>query len=59
VTTKPRKNREKKPKGFRCPECTTPLQVWDSHPTARGVIRRRRRCPICNHRVTTEERIAA
>jgi transcriptional regulator NrdR family protein len=57
--SKPRKNRTKRPKGFRCPHCAVPLQVWDTSPTGSGIVRRRRKCPICNHRETTEERRVA
>lgn len=48
--------REPKPKGFRCPNCSKALYVIDTRQTARGVIVRRRACPDCPYRVTTEER---
>jgi transcriptional repressor NrdR len=44
---------------MRCPYCQNEdTQVKDSRPTEEGaVIRRRRECPSCNSRFTTEERV--
>jgi transcription elongation factor Elf1 len=54
---KPRERRTTEPKGFVCPECPgVALDVLDTRARANKVIVRRRKCPICNHRVTTEER---
>lgn len=43
---------------MRCPNCGEPdTRVLDSRPTEDGqAIRRRRECPVCQHRFTTYER---
>ena len=45
-----------KPKGFRCPNCECALRVIRTTHRANGVTARRRACPQCGRRVTTEER---
>lgn len=38
-----------------CPKCAEDSDVTDSRETEGGVIRRRRRCEVCEHRWTTYE----
>jgi hypothetical protein len=43
---------------FPCPLCTTKMNIVDSRPTLLGnanAVRRRRKCPSCDHRLTTYE----
>lgn len=57
TTKKPRKPRPIKLKGFNCPGCLgVPLDAIRTRRGAKGVIVRRRECPICGYRITTEER---
>lgn len=45
--------------GIVCPACGgSETVVTDSRGTERGEVRRRRRCPACDHRFTTYERLA-
>ena len=46
-------------RGFTCPACRLPLDVIRSSRSASGVVVRRRACPRCPHRITTEERTKA
>lgn len=45
-----------KVKGFACPECNKPTKVVKTRARASGIIARRRECPRCGYKVTTEER---
>jgi len=42
-----------------CPRCGAGTRVLESRRAADGATRRRRRCPSCEHRFTTFERIEA
>ncbi len=51
-------NTQPKLRGFRCPDCGTPLKVRRTLAAAREVVRRRRLCPACGYRLSTVERRA-
>lgn len=40
-----------------CPKCKKETNVKDSRKYG-PIVRRRRRCPSCNHKFSTEERVA-
>lgn len=40
-----------------CPLCKHETEVIDSRPSTNNTIRRRRRCPQCQHRFTTIEKM--
>ena len=56
----PPKRTDPRPRGLRCPHCNTVLQVSKSLALVKGVIKRRRFCPVpgCPYLVTTYERPA-
>gem|GEM_PF-3646259 len=43
-------------KGMTCPNGCGRLKVIETKNTGRGLVVRRRCCPVCNYRVTTDER---
>jgi transcriptional regulator NrdR family protein len=43
-------------KGYVCPNCESQMRVVKTRSRAPGVITRRRECPDCGRRVSTEER---
>lgn len=43
-------------RGLPCPACGLPLRAIRTRKAARNLIVRRRKCPCCGFRVTTEER---
>lgn len=43
-------------KGFACPVCQEPMHVVKTRRRSSGIITRRRCCPTCGRRMTTEER---
>jgi transcriptional regulator NrdR family protein len=46
----------RRPKGFACPHCGGPMIVIRSRKRANKIVVRRRKCKVCKHRVTTDER---
>lgn len=45
------------PKGFACPNCGVELAVIGTRRRADMVVSRRRKCELCDYRMTTEERL--
>lgn len=46
-----------KSRGILCPKCGGRMKrVKDSRDLSNNSVRRRRECPCCGHRLTTEER---
>ncbi|MBY0515101.1 MAG: hypothetical protein K2P78_14505 [Gemmataceae bacterium] len=45
------------PKGFTCPNCACKAKTIKTVRRANGVVSRRRECPQCGKRFSTEERI--
>lgn len=43
--------------GFTCPDCGCKLKTMKTRRRARGVVSRRRECPSCGKRISTEERV--
>lgn len=42
--------------GFRCPICVAPTRVIRTETVGRQILKRRRKCPECGHRFSTQER---
>lgn len=41
--------------GFACPKCGGDTRCVDSRRTVNGMVRRRKHCVVCRHRITTYE----